>query len=337
VSGSENPQNVPIDSNGNLCSEGGTTCTNGTKTYVWDAENRLVEVKQGATTLASFAYNAGGIRTRKTAGGVTTTYVLEGVDVVEERLSTGGTIRYFTDPGIENLVATQDATGVVTYNVHDHLGSVRQSTDSAGQLVLTRDYDPWGAPLLGVSASGSSFTGREWDPQTQLYYLRARYYGPTVGRFLSEDILAADPAFGLGAYCGNNPVRYIDPLGLAHAPGGPWHPEAPYDKVRCYRSDSCPTLASKISRLSNMIRTHRNWDIKHGTDRHAKDDLPGMINAITRCGRIYKEQCPQPQNDCTPRWQDVVDVLLLITIIIMMFRGGAPGRGPAPVLDPVIA
>ena len=196
------------DANGNLTSDG-------VKTYTWDAENRLVSVAQGGTTLASFTYNKDGIRTSKTAGGVTTSYALDGDSVVEERPGAGGTIKHFQGPGIDNVLATVDASGVTSYYVRDHLGSIRQRTDTSGNVLLTRDYDPWGNPLAGVSTGGWSYTGREWDPEASLYYYRARYHAPSLGRFISEDPLRFGGGSNFYAYVSNGPVAFTDPSGLA--------------------------------------------------------------------------------------------------------------------------
>ncbi len=217
VSGSENPLNAPIDSNGNLCSEGGTTCTNGTQTYTWDAENRLVSVSQGGITLASFTYNKEGMRTSKTAGGVTTSYVLDGTSVVEERVTGGGTVKHFQGQGVDRGLASQDGGGAVTYYVRDHLGSTRQSTNASGEATLTRDYDPWGN---GEPAARGSFTGREWDSEAGLYYYRARYYDPSQGRFVSNDPIGLGGGSNFYVYVLNAPVAVTDPFGL-HPRSGP--------------------------------------------------------------------------------------------------------------------
>ncbi len=195
-----------FDSNGNLTSDG-------SKTYAWDAENRLVSVSQGGTTLATFTYNWRSIRTSKRAGGVETTYALEGDSVVEERLSTGGTTRHLHGPGVDNVLATIDAAGAPSYYARDHLGSIRQRTDTSGQPMLTRDYDPWGSLLTGGSASGWAFTGREWDPEIASYYYRARYYSPAVGAFVSEDPFSTEEHGTLYRYGLNAPTLLTDPSG----------------------------------------------------------------------------------------------------------------------------
>ena len=132
----------------------------GTKAYQWDAENRLVAVLQGATTLASFVYDGGARGFQKTAGGVTRTYVYDDANIIEERLSSGQTVRYVHGPRIDEPLAQRDQAGTVTYNLADNLGSIVQATNSGGVVTLSREYDPWGNLIQGSSTSGFAFTGR---------------------------------------------------------------------------------------------------------------------------------------------------------------------------------
>ncbi len=86
-------------------------------------------------------------------------------------------------------------------------------------------YDAFGQPTVtnvSTSQTGTSsffnnpilFTGREWEPEAQVYSYRARYYNPTTGRFLSRDPLGIAPDLNLYRYVGNNPLNWIDPLGM---------------------------------------------------------------------------------------------------------------------------
>ena len=179
---------------------------------MWDAENRLTEVKQGPTTLASFTYDGWAQRQQKVAAGVTHTYVLDGSSIIEERVSTGHTLRYVEGPAIDQHLAMQDGA-TITYYVADHLGSVMQETSSAGAVTLARKYDPWGNMLAGASSGGWAFTGREWDPETGLSYYRSRYFNPELGRFLSEDPLGLGGGVNLYGYVGGSPVVFVDPSG----------------------------------------------------------------------------------------------------------------------------
>jgi RHS repeat-associated protein len=107
---------------------------------------------------------------------------------------------------------------VVTYFLGDHLGSIIQTTGSTGSVTLTREYDPWGTLLQGNSAGGYSYTGREWDPETNLFYYRARYYDAKAGRFVSEDPLGFDAGENFYAYVGSDPIGQTDPRGLRSWP-----------------------------------------------------------------------------------------------------------------------
>lgn len=189
----------------------GNTISDGTKTYEWDAENRLIAVKHGATPLASFTYDGNGRRATKAAGGTTISYVYDGAQFLEERPGAGMSKRYVYDLGIDRPLA-QAVGGATSYFVADHLGSIVQVTDSLGTPTLTREYDPWGSLLQGSTTAGNAFTGREWDSETNLYYYRARYYSPVSGRFLGED--PARDGSNLFLYAANNVVNRVDPLGL---------------------------------------------------------------------------------------------------------------------------
>jgi len=198
------------DLNGNQKSKtsGGVTTS-----YDWDAENRLLDVKQGTTTLASFVYAGTGRRFQKVAGGATHTYVYDGADIIEERLSSGQTYDYVQGPGVDRPLAVRDQASVVSYYLADHLGSIVQVTNSTGTVTLSRDYDPFGNPLAGAATAGFAFTGREWDPESNLYYYRARYYDPSLARFFSED-KARTKAGNSYSYVANNPLTRTDPSGL---------------------------------------------------------------------------------------------------------------------------
>jgi RHS repeat-associated protein len=103
---------------------------------------------------------------------------------------------------------------LVAYYLADHFGSIVQETDSARVVSLTREYDPYGNLIQGATESGYAYTAREWDPEINLYYYRARYYDPKIGRFLSEDPLGLSGGINSYAYVSNVPTTNTDPSGL---------------------------------------------------------------------------------------------------------------------------
>lgn len=199
--------NYTYDFNGNLTSDG-------TKTYEWDADNRLVAVKQGVTVLVTFTYDAFGRRSQKTSAGATTTAVYDRSEVIESRPSSGGVTRFVHGPSVDRHWATVDPSGTSSYLLADHLGSVVQVTAAPGTVSLSRDYEPYGLPLLSIGTSGYAYTGREWDAESALYHYRARIYAPTLGRFISEDPAGSIDGPNLYSYTKGNPLRYTDPSGL---------------------------------------------------------------------------------------------------------------------------
>jgi YD repeat-containing protein len=133
-------------------------------------KNRLTRVTQGPTELARFTYDGQGRRAQKIVGAVTRSYIYDGPNIIEERLSSGQTYDYVQAPGIDRPLAMRDQASVVSYYLADHLGSIVQTTRSTGAVTLTREYDPWGNPIQGSATSGYAFTGRVWDSEINAYY-----------------------------------------------------------------------------------------------------------------------------------------------------------------------
>ena len=114
--------------------------------------------------------------------------------------------------------------GGQTYSYHaDALGSIMTLTDQTNKLVQRYEYDAYGNRIFVLDPAFKqpySYTGREWDEESGLYYYRARYYDPGVGRFIQKDPIGLAGGMNLYSYVGGNPVKYIDPLGLWTAQAG---------------------------------------------------------------------------------------------------------------------
>jgi RHS repeat-associated protein len=202
---SVNGQSYTYDDNGNLLSDGA-------RTYSYDSANRLTSVLDNGV-ITQYEYNGDGDRTAQTIGGVRTDYVFDPVGLAQVLAETTNGQSKFYVSGLAQYEA-----GGWQYFGPDRLGSVRTLLNPAGELLLARNYDPFGNVLVqgGVGSSGFGYTGEQVDA-TGLVYLRARYYSPVVGRFLTADNLIPDPirsqSWNQYNYVENNPIRYVDPSG----------------------------------------------------------------------------------------------------------------------------
>ncbi len=203
-----NGTSLTYDPNGDLTAFG-------SQTFAWNDRNQLASTTGGA---ASFAYDGLGRRVTKTVGGTTTKYLYDGANVVQEQDSSNvATANLLTGLGIDQVFSRTDAAGETSF-LTDALGSTIALADTSGVIQTSYTYEPFGAATsTGASSTNRfQFTGRENDGASGLYFYRARYYGPTFGRFISEDPLGfpGGPDANLFAYVGNNPVSLIDPFGL---------------------------------------------------------------------------------------------------------------------------
>ena len=210
------------DANGNMT-------TRGTQTLIWDAANRLQYVDVGGVRIATYTYDAAGMRVKKEASGETTIYVGR---YYEKNLTTGVETLYLYLG--DQLVAYKVDTNL-RYLHRDHLGSTAVVTDGNGDVIFERTYDAWGnvRTSSGTADTNRLYTGQRFDAATGLYYYNARYYDLTIGRFISPDGIvpdAGDPqVWNRYSYVQNNPLTFTDPSGrcpsVSNAGAIDWFPE----------------------------------------------------------------------------------------------------------------
>ncbi len=145
------------------------------------------------TASAANEYDADGLRTASTTGGVTTIYLLDkSVELARVLVETTGADVAVHTHGHDLVSQTRPGTGARSYHYDGQL-STRQLTDASGTLTDTYDYDAFGVTLAesGSSPNVYRYAGEPLDPNVGFYYLRARYYAQAQGRFISTDPEAA--------------------------------------------------------------------------------------------------------------------------------------------------
>jgi RHS repeat-associated protein len=227
--------------------------SDGTFTYDHDNEGNVIrktEIATGEYTEFEYDHRNRLVRgTVKSAGGIILREVVNRFDVFDRRIArtadldgagaqpattvftvfdgvhawadydvSGNVLaRYLYGALVDEIVARFRPGEGTAWYLTDHLGTVRDLVNAAGVLINHIDYDSFGNILAQTNpAAGDrfTFTGREWDAELQLYYYRARFYDPRLGRFTSQDPLGfAAGDVNLYRYVGNNPLGATDPSG----------------------------------------------------------------------------------------------------------------------------
>lgn len=175
----------------------------------------------------------------------TTNFVYDGSNAIEELDSLGNVLaRYTQGKGIDEPLA-ELRSGILSFYESDTLGSVTSLTNPAATITATYGYDTFGNLLASTGSLTNPFryTAREADAETGLYYHRARFYDPTLGRFLSGDQIGNDEGSNLYTYVRNAPIQFRDPTGLYRL----WHfPDPEHEqKMRDAIQSAIDTLQKK--------------------------------------------------------------------------------------------
>ena len=195
-----------------LSSEGGARSfalgenNSSTEFFTYDLRNRLTQYKNGETK-TSYTYGADGFRNSKTVNGVLTSFIYDGANIVETKQ--GETVTDYIR-GI-GLIKYADGTTTAYYFTDDH-GSTSSLYNVTGTKLADYTYDAFGnEETISADTNPFRYCGEYTDSETGLVYLRARYYDPQTGRFVSED--PAKDGLNWYVYCGNNSVMFVDPSG----------------------------------------------------------------------------------------------------------------------------
>ena len=156
-------------------------------------------------------YDAEGLHHEMEENGKLVSFIYHGDEVIAEE-SQEDRIRYIRT----SVLLASDAESARTYYHYasDEMGSITHVVDENEEILNHYEYDAWGNLTVCEEKVHNrfKFNGQQYDPISQQYYLRARYYNPVIGRFTQEDSYNVD-GLNLYVYCRNNPVSYVDPSG----------------------------------------------------------------------------------------------------------------------------
>ncbi len=192
--------------------------------------------------------------------------------------------RYHTGKGI---AASENANGLHYFHQNGH-GDVSTITNTAGHVVEKYSYSAFGElTSLGHNLDNRFlYSGEQLDPLTGDYYLRARMYRPSIGRFLAEDVYRGD-GMNLYAYVSNNPLIYIDPSGWGKEGTLPDFAEYQLDEfsLRMENGETViwenvkPELLEAKGRFEKLI-AENGWSITY-TSAYRPYNYQGHLREIT--------------------------------------------------------
>jgi RHS repeat-associated protein len=225
--------NYSYDGNGNLVKEDHYKgdVLDKTINYKYDPDDRLIEIEKPIQKVsgvdmpdipsdkADYTYDNGGMRIKKTTRNGTTVYHYDQANQVICETDEKGALKASYVYANNQKIAEVKPDGTIQAFHNDALGSPVLITDKDLKEIQRYIYEPFGNLVVskGTGKNNYTFTGKERDLESNLFYFGARYYNPILGRFISKDIgrpKYEDPqSINRYLYCLNNPLIYVDPDG----------------------------------------------------------------------------------------------------------------------------
>jgi RHS repeat-associated protein len=301
------------DKNGNTISKTNKTTNVYTK-YYWNAENQMTRLEKYTSTpdplpysTAGYTYDGLGRRVAKNVDNTVTKYLYDMEDILLELDATDNiTARYTHGPGIDEPISL-DKDAQSYYYIADGLGSIVKLVDTTGNVVNNYIYDSFGNIMEKTEgvANPYTYTAREYDTESGLYYYRFRYYDARVGRFLSEDPIGFWGGINFYAYLNNNPINSNDPYGLSPAiwirklinfiskqfvkKKGPMTPN----------DIAIETLDKEIERIKRESGPNdpRIKELERAKEEIKKNGLPPITESIRETIKIIRQRNQQQENN----------------------------------------
>ncbi|WP_460320156.1 polymorphic toxin-type HINT domain-containing protein [Paenibacillus sp. YSY-4.3] len=252
--------------------------------FTFDSLNRLTKVTGEDGTAVSYSYNGDGLLYERAEGTKRTRYYYDEQAklIAEANVSNGTpslTYTYIYDLAGRLWSRVDQATGAVQYYQFNGHGDVVGLVDSAGNQLNSYTYDIWGNPELEEETVPNIFrySGEYWDEATDLQYLRARWYDPNAGRFVSKDSYEGDITNPLSqnlyTYVHNNPLIYTDPSGHYIMP------MAPTPSLICAADiENCKTnIDAQVEASKKNIEIFYLDDVRTLIDKEASSFDKGVI------------------------------------------------------------
>ena len=205
-----NPASYSYDANGNISGIG-------SKTLIYNQNNRLIRAEDGSTILGEYTYNGEGQRIIKITADGTTVFIYDfDGNIIAESLPDGTLQNEYLYMNGTRIVRVRNSDEALFFYGNDLLGTPIIITDDTSKAVWEAEYKPFGEAIIHPDSTVSShfrFPGQYYDNETGYHYNYYRYYDPSTGRYLTPDPIGLEGGINRYAYVGNNVVNEKDPEG----------------------------------------------------------------------------------------------------------------------------
>ncbi|MBS1797911.1 MAG: RHS repeat-associated core domain-containing protein [Acidobacteria bacterium] len=268
---------------------GNTTKSADGNTFIYDGENKQIEVKNSSNvTLGKYWYDGDGKRVKKI--GLRNNQAEETIFVYD---ASGRMVAEYST----QLAPTPE----VSYLTNDNLGTPRINTDENGAVTARHDYMSFGEEISTSQRTGElgynsddvrkQFTSYERDEETDLDFAQARMYASKLGRFTTFDPVVMMPdrqidpqQINLYAYCRNNPLSFTDPTGMILDPTKWGEDERKaYDNYVAFLNKNAKKYASELATLEQLKKSDVNYVVK--LDQSGTDYANGKEGGVTTDGK----------------------------------------------------
>ncbi|MED4404101.1 DNRLRE domain-containing protein [Metabacillus fastidiosus] len=237
------------------------------KKYFWNTEGKLIKITDlNGKTFAEYSYSPNGLRKTKTVGSETYHYYYDSTDLIRVTNNNNETLWTFTWTNGKPVSMT-NREGKSFYYITNYHGDIIQIVDENGSEVANYSYDPWGKMLSlnespEVKEQPLGYASYIYDRESEMYYLKARYYETSTARFISRDSntgnLDNPLSQNLYIYVNSNPVIFSDPSG---------HKAIPVQKVGSNVSNEKPKSGYNITNwFLALLRYNENISRNHRRD-----------------------------------------------------------------------
>ncbi|AOY76017.1 RHS repeat-associated core domain-containing protein [Clostridium formicaceticum] len=230
--------------------------------FQYNVLNQLTQIKiDGTTILGTYKYNLDGLRAEKTTSQGTTKYYYDNMGRTLSEANSSSSVTAQVVWGHKPLARI--INNQYYYYIYNGHGDVVQVINQNGVVVNSYEYDEWGNIIQKQEQINNPirYAGEYYDDESGLYYLRARYYDPFIGRFITKDSyegqLTNPMSMNQYVYCLNNPLIFIDKSG-----------NEPISIILEYAPEALDSLQNLVStygpELAQGLQEAGNWIVQHG-------------------------------------------------------------------------